>query len=117
MRCCASWRWLNNVHDVFVVMVDAAFAFELPNVSAGWIEAFDVETGSTRLMSRREARSLQATASGLAGRCGEAGAERRTSTCCGSASTRRSSTSRCSSGCTNAACAGKEVNRNLNVEL
>jgi uncharacterized protein (DUF58 family) len=50
----------NNVHDVFVVLVDAAFAFELPAVSSGWIEAFDVETGTTRLLSRREARGLQA---------------------------------------------------------
>ena len=49
----------NNVHDVFVVLVDAAFAFELPAMSAGWIEAFDVETGSTRMLSRREARGLQ----------------------------------------------------------
>jgi uncharacterized protein (DUF58 family) len=49
----------NNVHDVFVVLVDAAFAFELPAVAAGWVEAFDVETGSTRMLSRREARALQ----------------------------------------------------------
>jgi uncharacterized protein (DUF58 family) len=45
---------LNSIHDVFIAMVDAAFAFELPNVSAGWIEAFDVETGRSRVMSRRE---------------------------------------------------------------
>jgi uncharacterized protein (DUF58 family) len=44
---------LSTTHDVFVVLVDAAFAFELPSVSAGWIEAFDVETGRARLMSRR----------------------------------------------------------------
>jgi uncharacterized protein (DUF58 family) len=50
----------NNVHDVFVVLVDAAYAFELPDVSAGWIEAFDVESGRTRLLSRREARGLRA---------------------------------------------------------
>jgi uncharacterized protein (DUF58 family) len=50
----------NNVHDVFVVLADAAYAFELPDVSAGWIEAFDVESGRTRLLSRREARGLQA---------------------------------------------------------
>jgi len=50
----------NNVHDVFVVLVDAAFAFELPSVSSGWVEAFDVETGTTRTLSRREARGLQA---------------------------------------------------------
>src|SRR5881409_3987932 len=34
---------LNSNHDVFLVLIDAAFAFELPKVSAGWIEAFDVE--------------------------------------------------------------------------
>jgi uncharacterized protein (DUF58 family) len=44
---------LSTTHDVFIVLVDAAFAFELPDVSAGWIEAFDVETGRSRLMSRR----------------------------------------------------------------
>ena len=44
---------LSSTHDVFVVLVDAAFAFELPPVSAGWIEAVDVETGRARLMSRR----------------------------------------------------------------
>jgi uncharacterized protein (DUF58 family) len=50
----------NNVHDVFVVLVDAAYAFELPAISAGWVEAFDVESGTTRMLSRREARMLQA---------------------------------------------------------
>jgi uncharacterized protein (DUF58 family) len=49
----------NNVHDVFVVLVDAAYAFELPAISAGWVEAFDVESGTTRMLSRREARTLQ----------------------------------------------------------
>jgi uncharacterized protein (DUF58 family) len=44
---------LSTSHDVFVVLIDAAFAFELPPVSAGWVEAFDVETGRSRLMSRR----------------------------------------------------------------
>jgi uncharacterized protein (DUF58 family) len=43
---------LNSTHDVFVVLIDSAFAFELPPVSAGWIEAFDVETGKSRVMSR-----------------------------------------------------------------
>jgi uncharacterized protein (DUF58 family) len=28
---------LNTVHDVFMMMVDARFAFELPETSAGWI--------------------------------------------------------------------------------
>ena len=49
---------LNSVHDVFLVMIDSAFAFELPDVSAGWISAFDIETGESRLMSRRELRGL-----------------------------------------------------------
>jgi uncharacterized protein (DUF58 family) len=47
-------RRVNNVHDVFIMIVDASFAFELPKVSAGWIEVYDVETGRTRMMSRRE---------------------------------------------------------------
>jgi uncharacterized protein (DUF58 family) len=45
---------LNALHDVFLGIVDASFAFELPGVSAGWIEAFDVESGRSRVMSRRE---------------------------------------------------------------
>lgn len=45
---------LNSLHDVFLGIVDAAFAFELPGVSAGWVEAFDVESGRSRVMSRRE---------------------------------------------------------------
>jgi uncharacterized protein (DUF58 family) len=47
-------RQVNNVHDVVVMLVDATFAFQLPKVSAGWIEVYDVETGRTRMMSRRE---------------------------------------------------------------
>ena len=43
---------LNSAHDVFVALVDASFAFEVPSVSAGWVEAYDVETGRTRVMSR-----------------------------------------------------------------
>jgi uncharacterized protein (DUF58 family) len=45
---------LNAAHDVFLIMVDARFAYELPAVSAGWIQTFDVETGQTRTVSRRE---------------------------------------------------------------
>jgi uncharacterized protein (DUF58 family) len=47
---------LNSRHDVFVLLVDASFAFELPRVSAGWVEAYDVETGRTRVMSRGDLR-------------------------------------------------------------
>ncbi len=35
-----------------VVLIDAAFAFELPGVSAGWVDVFDVETGRTAVVSR-----------------------------------------------------------------
>ncbi len=49
----------NTAHDVFLVLADAAFAFELPAFSAGWVEVFDVESGRTRMLSRREARGLQ----------------------------------------------------------
>ena len=45
---------LNAAHDVFLMMVDARFAYQLPAVSAGWIQMFDVETGRTRTVSRRE---------------------------------------------------------------
>src|SRR5207344_3076796 len=45
---------LNGMHDVFLMMADVRFAFQLPPASAGWIETFDVETGGTRVVSRRE---------------------------------------------------------------
>ena len=44
---------LNATHDVFLVLIDSAFAFDLPAISAGWIEAVDVETGRARTFSRR----------------------------------------------------------------
>jgi uncharacterized protein (DUF58 family) len=50
--------YLNSVHDVVLVMIDSAFAFELPDVSAGWVNAYDVETGQSRLVSRRELQAL-----------------------------------------------------------
>jgi uncharacterized protein (DUF58 family) len=49
---------LNAVHDVFLIMVDVRFAYDLPDVSAGWIEVFDVETGRMRILPRRELRRL-----------------------------------------------------------
>jgi uncharacterized protein (DUF58 family) len=51
---------LNAVHDVFLVMADARFAYEMPSISAGWVEAFDVETRRTRVFSRRELTQLAA---------------------------------------------------------
>jgi uncharacterized protein (DUF58 family) len=49
---------LNSAHDVFLVLIDSAFAFEVPSISAGWIQAFDVETGRSRTLSRRALREL-----------------------------------------------------------
>jgi uncharacterized protein (DUF58 family) len=51
---------LGAVHDVFLVLVDGAFAFEMPHVSTGWIETVDVETGRTRTISRRALGQLAA---------------------------------------------------------
>ena len=42
---------LGSFHDVFLVMVDSAFAFQLPALSAGWVEVLDVETGRTRVLA------------------------------------------------------------------
>ncbi len=44
---------LDATHDVFLVLVDSAFAFDMPEVSARWIEVEDVEAGTTRTVSRR----------------------------------------------------------------
>lgn len=49
---------LNSTHDVFLVLIDSAFAFDLPPVSAGWVEAFDVETGRSRMLSAQSVRHL-----------------------------------------------------------
>ena len=46
---------LNTLHDVFLTLVDASFAFDAPRISAGWIEMHDIETGRSRVMSRRDA--------------------------------------------------------------
>jgi uncharacterized protein (DUF58 family) len=51
-------------HDVLLLMLDVRFAFEFPDVSAGWVEGYDVETGRSRVFSRRELTRL-------AGRVGE----------------------------------------------
>jgi uncharacterized protein (DUF58 family) len=59
-RVIAELSRLNAVHDVFLIMADVRFAYQLPEVSAGWIEIFDVESGGTRVVSRRELRTLVA---------------------------------------------------------
>ena len=45
---------LNAVHDVVLVMADARFAYDVPKMSDGWIDVFDIESGKTRVLSRRE---------------------------------------------------------------
>ena len=45
---------LNNTHDVFLVLIDSSFAFDLPAASTGWIETVDAETGRSRTMGRRD---------------------------------------------------------------
>jgi uncharacterized protein (DUF58 family) len=51
---------LNGAHDVFLVLIDSTFAFELPPVSAGWVETVDVETGRARTISRSALAKLAA---------------------------------------------------------
>ncbi len=49
---------LAALHDLFLVMVDSAFAYRLPELSAGWVEIFDVECGETRVVSSAELRDM-----------------------------------------------------------
>jgi len=53
---------LNAVHDVFLIMIDSAFAYDLPSISSSWIETVDVETGRAQLISRSAYRRLAARA-------------------------------------------------------
>jgi uncharacterized protein (DUF58 family) len=51
---------LNAIHDVFLLMADVRFAYEMPRLSDGWVEVFDVESGRSRVLSRGEVRRLGA---------------------------------------------------------
>ncbi len=51
-------RFLNAQHDVFLILIDSAFAFDVPAVSSGWIDAVDVETGRVRTISRATLRDM-----------------------------------------------------------
>jgi uncharacterized protein (DUF58 family) len=51
---------LNHTHDVFLVLVDSSFGFELPSTSATWIETMDVETGRSQMLSRTDVKELTA---------------------------------------------------------
>ncbi len=46
------------VHDIVLIMIDSSFAFDLPLISAGWIEGCDVETGRTRIISTADLEHL-----------------------------------------------------------
>lgn len=50
--------YLNARHDVFIVLIDSAFAFELPEISAGWITVADVETGRGQTLSRNALKQM-----------------------------------------------------------
>jgi uncharacterized protein (DUF58 family) len=43
---------LHATHDVFLVLIDSSFAFQLPHLSSAWVETIDVETGRMRTISR-----------------------------------------------------------------
>jgi uncharacterized protein (DUF58 family) len=49
---------LNAVHDILLLMADVRFAYEWPGTGDGWVEAYDIESGGTRVFSRREMRRL-----------------------------------------------------------
>ena len=50
------------------MMADVRFAYEMPRVSDGWIEAFDVETGRTRRVLETRDRAARAPRQRVAGR-------------------------------------------------
>ncbi len=45
--------YANVTHDVFLVMVDSAYAYAAPPLSSGWITVRDAEGGGARVLSRR----------------------------------------------------------------
>lgn len=49
---------LKQPHDVFLVMADSAFAFEIPAISAGWVGFLDSETGARVHLSHSQIREL-----------------------------------------------------------
>lgn len=56
--------YVNVTHDVFLVIIDSAFAYATPPLSSGWITVRDVEDGGTRVLSRRAFLDLAARAKG-----------------------------------------------------
>lgn len=45
---------IKSRHDLFLIVTEASFLFELPETSDGWVECLDVESGKTALLSRKE---------------------------------------------------------------
>lgn len=45
---------IKSRHDLFIVIIDSSFLFDLPEVSSGWIECLDAEDGKTIVLSRAE---------------------------------------------------------------
>jgi len=45
---------LKSRHDLFLIVTEASFLFELPETSDGWVECLDIENGKTMLLSRKE---------------------------------------------------------------
>lgn len=60
-RVITEFAALNGFHDVFMVVIDCTFAFRLPRVRAGWIEAYDVESGVSRVFSSEEVEQFERT--------------------------------------------------------
>ena len=50
--------YLNARHDVFIALIDSAFAFELPEISTGWIAVTDVETGHRQTLSQNTLKQM-----------------------------------------------------------
>ena len=49
---------LKQPHDLFLVMAESAFAYEIPPVSAGWVGCVDCETGDRVHLSHAQMREL-----------------------------------------------------------
>ncbi len=45
---------LKSRHDLFLIVTEASFLFELPGISDGWVECLDIESGKAALLSRKE---------------------------------------------------------------
>jgi hypothetical protein len=51
---CRQLSHLNAVHDIFLLMADVP-SYEVPQVSDGWVEVFDIESGRRGAVATRSA--------------------------------------------------------------